>query len=180
MAAAARPPAPAARLRRPPPARSERRCLNASTAVLYSGWLNVRVPSHGATARTHLLDVLRADTFVAGTYWPSDCGGGGRCLLRKLQALGPVCAVRLDPQLTHAQLADRVGRAPHFKAIAAEFDYERTFKGLSVWAPLLGNGNLSVLRELNDYSRSLDLLSEHEGARGARYERVVFSRLEVR
>ena len=40
-----------------------------------SGWLNVSIPSEGATARRHLVDALGADLFVAGTYKPTDCAG---------------------------------------------------------------------------------------------------------
>ena len=50
--------------------------------------------------------------------------------------------------------------------------------GISIWAPVLGNRNLSVLRELHDYSRALTLVEAHERARGRPYARLVFSRLE--
>ena len=44
---------------------------NASeVAVLFSGWLAVRVPKRGALARRHLVDVLRADVLLAGTFLP--------------------------------------------------------------------------------------------------------------
>ena len=45
---------------------------------------------------------------------------------------------------------------------------------------MLGNGNLSVLRELHDYSRVLSVLRAHERTTraGRPYKRVVFSRLE--
>lgn len=57
---------------------------------------------------------------------------------------------------------------------------ENTHRGVNVWAPVLGNGNLSVLRELHDYSRALALMQSHErlSRRGIAYTRVVFSRLE--
>ena len=41
--------------------------------MLGLGWLNVRIPGAGATAGRHLIDVLGADVFVAGTYKPDDC-----------------------------------------------------------------------------------------------------------
>ena len=57
---------------------------------------------------------------------------------------------------------------------------------LNVYAPVLGNPNSSVMRELHDYARVFALMHRHEdemggpagGRGGRRYDRVVFSRLE--
>jgi hypothetical protein len=156
---------------------------NATVAVCYSGWLAVRVPQHGFLARQHLVDVLHADVFVAGTFWPSDCGAGGfdSCserLFNRLRGLRPFARTQLDPMLTIDALHSLVSRSPNWPQVKASFRPQSTFLGISVWAPLLGNGNLSVLRELHDYSRVIRLVALHERARRLAYERIVFSRLE--
>jgi hypothetical protein len=162
--------------------RPERRLSNTSSvAVCYSGWLAVRVPKRGAGARRHLLDVLAADAFVAGTYLPPEmaaCGGQTKCLLRRLDGLRPITRARVDPMLSVEDLRRLVTVSPNWPAVSKHFDHRRTLNGISIWAPLLGDGNLSVLRELNDYSRVFRLVEEYERARGLPYERVVFSRLE--
>ena len=114
-------------------------------AVCFSGWLAVRVPQRGASARRHLIDVLGADVFVAGTYWPHDaCAPGASeskrsaCLLRRLQGLGPLTRTALDPMLTHDDLRRLVSRSPNWPAVVAAFREASTFGGISVWAPLLG------------------------------------------
>ena len=163
----------------------------ADVAVCFSGWLAVRVPQQGARARKHLVDVLGADVLVAGTFLPSDCGSGysrrereaparTACLLRRLEGLRPFARVRVDPMLTKPQLRRLVSASPNWPRVSSAFREENTMAGVTIWAPLLGNGNLSVLRELHDYSRVLSVLKAHERiARAGRpYKRVVFSRLE--
>ena len=154
-------------------------------AVCYSGWLAVRIPQRGATARRHLVDVLGADVVVAGTFLPTDACAASNvepsarsaCLLRRLHALRPV-RTRIDPMLTIDDLHRLVTRSPNWPAVSSGFKRERTFGGVSIWAPLLGDRNLSVLRELHDYSRGIRLVGELEGIQGWRYDRVCFSRLE--
>ena len=68
--------------------------------------------------------------------------------------------------------------SPSFARVSRDFNARETFNGVTIFAPVLGNHNVSVLRELSDYSRSLALCEEHERARGRQYERLVFSRLE--
>ena len=159
-------------------------------AVCFSGWLSVRVPKRGALARQHLIDVLSADVLVAGTYLPSDCrgtkldsdGSPRTCLLRRLEALRPLARVEIDPMLDHSQLHKLVSASPNWPRVQREFraDNKNVHRGVTIWAPLLGNGNLSVLRELHDYSRAYQLLERHEKTdrKGQLYRRVVFSRLE--
>ena len=167
---------------------------NASIAVLYSGWLSVHVPEQGLDARHNLVDILGADVFVAGTYLPSErqecqrqrAARGNlesaiyRCLFRRLKGLRPFARARADPMLTTSELHRRVARSPHWKLVSGRFDPRATMDGVNVFAPVLGNGNLSVLRELHDYHRALRLVEAHEAQRrGARrYARLVFSRLE--
>ena len=154
-------------------------------AVLYSGWLSVRTPKRGFAARHNLIDVLAADVFIAGTYLPNeyrDCQQRTQCLLRRLDGLRPFTRVRVDPMLTLPELQRRVAQSPNWPAVSKQFVSEKTHYGINVFAPVLGNGNLSVLRELHDYSRALRLVEVHEkssdGRGGRRYSRLVFSRLE--
>lgn len=155
-------------------------------AVCYSGWLAVRIPKRGASARRYLVDVLGADVFVAGTFLASDACASqhagadlrSACLLRRLHSLRPYTRTRIDPMLSVDDLRGLVTRSPNWPRVSAEFRPERAFGGISVWAPLLGNGNLSVLRELHDYSRVVQLVVQHETIVGRRYDRVCFSRLE--
>ena len=49
-----------------------------------------------------------------------------------------------------------------------------------MYSPLLGDPSLSVLRELHDYQRCLQLVEQVEVQRHEQYERVVWSRLEYR
>lgn len=135
-------------------------------AVCFSGWLGVSVPRRGLTSRRHLVDVLKADVFVAGTWLPTDCGtesspmpqrvrtGDGNalhddmkaCLLRRIQGLQPLTATRLDRMLSVPEIRSRIERSPHWQWVSAHFDASRFHDGISVWSPLLGNGNLSVVR----------------------------------
>lgn len=103
---------------------------NTSVAVLFSGWLNVVIPSNGADARRHLVNVLNADVFVAGTFKPSDCRrGNGRCLLRRLRQLAPLTRISLAPMLVHAQLRERAMASPAFSKVAETFKASETFQG---------------------------------------------------
>ncbi len=155
-------------------------------AVCFSGWLAVRIPKRGATARRHLVDVLNADVFVAGTFLPSDACAvqhaqseqRSECLLRRLHALRPFARTRIDEMLSIDDLRRRITQSPNWASVSSSFRSTSTFGGVNVWAPLLGDRNLSVLRELNDYSRAIRLVGEHERGVGRRYERVCFSRLE--
>lgn len=166
-----------------------------SIAACFAGWLHVNMlPRTKSLVRQNFVDVIGADVFVAGTFSSiphspkfhmPDCSAGqstrgGRnstsCLLARLTHLLPITRWRLDSMLTHQQLLERVQTSPHWTNISASFAGTR--RGLTIWAPLLGNPRLSVLREQHDLSRVLDLVVEHERSRGYRYERVVWSRLE--
>ena len=157
-----------------------------SVAVAFSGWLNVTIPADGREARRFLVEPLGADVFVAGTYLESDCPSGapaeadGQCLLHGLRHLRPLTRVQLSPMLTFAQLSAHAHAAPAFAPVSRAFKYGETFKGLSIFSPVLGNPNVSFMRELHDMHRLLALLQTHERERGAPYERVVWSRLEFR
>ncbi|KAL1507088.1 hypothetical protein AB1Y20_007947 [Prymnesium parvum] len=149
-------------------------------AACFCGWLRVSVPAFGLLAKTFLLEPLRAEVFLAGTYLPDDCpDGGGDCLLERVRRLGPRRATSLEPMLTRAQLAKMMEQAAAFQNVSSSFDRELTFHGLNVFAPVLGTRRASVLRELHDYSRALKLVAAEESARAdVQYTHVVFSRLE--
>lgn len=167
-------------------------------AVCFAGWLNVNIPDNGASARANLVDALAADAFLAATYkpprWPErpfqpDChlrrrraasavSHEAQCLLNRIEGLKPFAGFRIDRMLTRKQLLRRVQAQPHWDNISQEFDYKKTIYGITMWAPVLGSERLSVLREQHDLSRVMDLLEANERARGARYRRVVWSRLE--
>ena len=154
----------------------------ADVAVLFSGWLNVVIPDRGAQARASLVDPLGADVIVAGTFRPSDCPNKrharGQCLLPRLRGLEPISKLGLSPMLRMRELRAHAEASPSFARVSRDFNARETFNGVTIFAPVLGNHNVSVLRELSDYSRSLALCEEHERARGRQYERLVFSRLE--
>ena len=172
-----------------------------TVAVLYAGWLSVRVPQRGEAARRNLINVLGADVFVAGTYLPAeraDCErrqrtdlkstggsheasiGATKCLFRRLEALRPFARARAERMLTESELRQRLQRSPHWPRVVARFQASKTADGITIFAPVLGDRNLSVLRELHDYSRSIRLVEAHEARKrgGTRYARIVFSRLE--
>ena len=69
--------------------------------------------------------------------------------------------------LTHAELRRAAKAAPGFAAVAATFQVSETYHGLNVFAPVLGNGNASVMRELHDYARVHALMCRHEEAEAA-------------
>jgi len=150
-------------------------------ALAFSGWLNVTIPDEGRDARRFLADPLGADVFVAGTYLPTDCADSvGQCLLQRLHHLEPLAGVQLAPMLTHEQLVAHAHSAPAFGPISRSFKVKETFKGLNLFAPVLGNHNVSCMRELHDLHRVFALIVAHERHRGSAYERLVFSRLEFR
>ena len=161
--------------------------------MCFSGWLNVRIPRSGLTVRKHLLDILGAEALVAGTYIPfgydddgdsrtADCiDGSGGCLLPRIQELR-ADNVTLFPMVTRRELAARLDGAPTFRRVKAAHQAAGGSNvlnsGVSIYSPVLGDSKLSVLRELLGYSRCHTMLREREAQRGARYERVVWSRIE--
>ena len=94
---------------------------NSHIAVCYAGWMNVNVPERGATARRHLVDVLDADVFLAGTFLSKGqfatkhCKG--KCLLKKVSGLAPFTSTRMDPMLSRHDLFRLIQRAPHWDQI---------------------------------------------------------------
>ena len=122
------------------------RTIPASVAVTFSGWLNVTIPDGGRDARRFLVDPLGADVFVAGTFLPTDCaaGDGGRCLLRRLRHLQPLTGVDMAPMLTRAQLTAHVHAAPAFGPVSRHFKLREMFKGLNLFAPVLGRSRCLV------------------------------------
>lgn len=153
-------------------------------AVAFTGWLNVHIPSGGREAQRNLIRPLGADTFVAGTFLPGDCkkqvSAPGGCLINRFHGLQPITSIELTPMLSHEQLKRHAESAPAFDAVSRGFRVEQTFDGVVMFAPVLGNPNVSVMRELHDCHRALALIARHEAAREWRYTRVVFSRLEFR
>lgn len=123
---------------------------------------------------------------VAGTFGPTDCHvtSGVRawaddaCLLARLRGLQPITRYALRPMLTLAELRTYAHGAPAFAAIEARFNATETYNGVNMFAPVLGNPRVSVMRELADLANVLQLLKEHEESRGSRYSRLVYSRLE--
>lgn len=148
--------------------------------MCFSGWIGRGVPGAGLSAKQYLIDALAADAFLAATYTETDCPDGrGECLLDRLSKLGPLTGLRLDPMLSHAQLVANVSGFPQFAIVAAAYDRKTNFKGLNVFAPVLGNRKLSVLRQIHDYWRVFQMVVAHEKHRGRRYDRLVHARLEM-
>ena len=128
----------------------------AAVAVCLSGWLNVSIPAAGQLTRQYLVDPLKADVFVAGTYRAeSDCAA---CLRERLRGLQPIRGLDVATMLTRDELASMMNSSPHFGAVKSAFDVSKTYNSLvgfaHIFSPLLGSG-ASVLREYHDYSRVL-------------------------
>ena len=172
-----------------------------TVAVLYAGWLSVRVPQRGEAARRNLINVLGADVFVAGTTCPLSEQIVSDASAQTSKA--PVAAMKhrlARPSACsegskhcahlHAHEPNECSRSPSCGSdssvhliglvVAARFQASKTADGITIFAPVLGDRNLSVLRELHDYSRSIRLVEVHEARKrgGTRYARIVFSRLE--
>lgn len=149
-------------------------------AVMYCEWLGRPFPGGGRSARRHLVDPLGAEVLIAGTFLQRDCeGGGGGCFLQRVEGLRPLAATRLDPMLSLDELRQLVSHAPHWPAVLRAFDPALSWRGLTPWSPLLGNANVSILRQLHDCARCLTLLQQTERARGSAFRRVMVSRLEA-
>ena len=134
-------------------------------AVMYCEWLGRPFPGGGRSARRHLVDPLGAEVLIAGTFLQRDCeGGGGGCLLQRVEGLRPLAATRLDPMLSLDELRQLVSHAPHWPAVLRAFDPALSWRGLTPWSPLLGNANVSILRQLHDCARCLTLLDYHLAA----------------
>lgn len=85
--------------------------------------------------------------------------------------------------LSHLELYALVRRAPHWNLTASEYheleeSHTQNWHKANIWAPVLGDRGVSVLREAHDLLRALRLLVQHEARRGAQYKHVAFSRLE--
>lgn len=149
-------------------------------AVAYSGYLNLAIPEAGATARRNLIQPLRADVLVAGSYKADDCGGGPdySCLWSRLHGLGPLAGRSLSRKLTDGEIRAALLRTPHFAAVARAFKMSHTFHGITNWTPILGSPKAHMIHQIRDYALLLELIRTTERARGATYERIIFSRLE--
>ena len=151
-----------------------------TVAVCFSGWIGRGVPGAGQSAKQHLIDTLAADAFLAATYAETDCPDRrGDCLLDRVSRLQPLTGLLLEPMLTHAQLVANVSSFPQFATVAAAYNRKTNFKGLNVFAPVLGNRKLSVLRQLHDYWRVFKMVVAQETHRRRRYDRLVHARLEM-
>ena len=151
-----------------------------TVAAAFCGYLNLAIPEAGATARRYLIQPLRADVLVAGSHKASDCGGGPdySCLWSRLAGLGPLAARSLSRKLTDDEIREAVQLMPHYATVAGAFRMSHTFHGITNWTPLLGSPKAHMIHQIRDYALLLELIRTAERARGAAYERVVFSRLE--
>ena len=162
---------------------------DSDVAVVFSGWLAVAVPRRGESTRDNLISPLHADAFLAATYLPSDCqraadgppaGHGGDCLLPNIDALRPwLVALSIERMLSRRRLRAMLElSAPRLLRDALSAQLAQSAPAYNIFNPVVGNRNISCLRELHDYARVLRLLGTHEARRRREYERVVFSRLE--
>ena len=172
---------------------------NLGVAVVYCGYIGVAVPHGGRAAREYMIDVLKADVLVAGTYTAKDCVADGAVevglgetiaragqwascadrLWSRLDGLEPIAARSLELKWTREQLNASVGAAPAFARVAGAYSDRDTYHGLTIWSPVLGSPTGHMLHQLRDYARAHDLLVRRELQQGGRYARVVFSRLEL-
>jgi hypothetical protein len=177
-----------------------------SAAVCFPGWLGVNVPDAGESIRRQLVVPLGADVLLALTYAASDkCRDEASCRVNdRLRQLQPFSAVSLTPMLSIPQLVERMEGLPHWRRIlkvyrsrlsktrcfrrtgwsvnnitSSPYECTGTYGGNTIFAPVLGASHLSVLRELHDVARCLELVSSHEKQRGAQYERIIQSRIDL-
>ena len=80
--------------------------------------------------------------------------------------------------LSLAALTEIAERAPAFPEIKRRFNTSQTYYGLNMFAPVLGNPRVSVMRQLHDLWRVLRLVEAREAHMGRRFSRLVHSRLE--
>ena len=157
---------------------------SSDTAVIFSGWLGVTVPQdRGRAIRANLIDVLRADVIIAGTYLEEDCPGDASCALlwMRLAALSPFAATLIEPMPSREWLSDMMDKyMPMWPTVKAAFErnVNRTYAGLNLFSPLIGNQVANVIREMVSYERAYTLMRSLELRRKRAYEFVVFSRLE--
>ena len=151
---------------------SELRPGDSGVAITFCGYLGVAVPAGGSLALRMLIDPLRADVFVAGSYNEGDCTPSElreeRCLWPRLRGLEPITRRSLVRKPSRAELEAQVRRAPHFGAVkrAVEQAEQRghLFNSWNTWTPVLALPRGHFLRQLGDYSRALSLLEAHAGA----------------
>lgn len=179
-----------------------------SVAVCFSGYHRVRpgrgIRQHlieplGA-------DLLLALSYRRDDGCSSFDGCGAR--QRFVGALGPVARSSWELQPTVAELVSTLESLPHWPAVLAAFNSSRGsvqragctrdtkwsrarswtspyrcprlshVNGNTIFAPVLGAPSLNVLHQFLAQSQCLALLSAHERAAGASFDRVVHSRLE--
>ena len=95
------------------------------------------------------------------------------------RALEPIAKRELTRKLRDGEIRDMLLRSPHFRTVAKAFRASETSFGMTTWSPLLGTSKGHMIHQIRDYSLLFQLLVRHERQRGASYQRVIFSRLEL-
>ena len=144
------------------------RSVVSAVAVCLSGWLGRALPGGGASVRTHVIDELNADAFLAATYDVGDCPfGGSECLMANVAGLRPFTAVSMERMISLDGLRTMVRRWPRFADVKVAYNF--SWFGLTPFAPVLGNPRVSILRQLHDYFRVFQLVVLEEKRRSATF-----------
>ena len=167
----------------------------ARVAVCVGGWLELSIPRRAQSVRDHVLSVLPAEAFVAGTLRGNVTDARVAAALDGIGTLRPFARASVIPMPTPAQLRTELEASTHFreyeiqasKGGSGRFNWvDPAFNDPRRWipimmSPVLGNPHGNTLQELHYQSRCIRMVGEHErsAARGGRqYERVMFTRLE--
>ena len=166
----------------------------ARVAVCVGGWLELSIPRRAQSVRDHVLSVLPAEAFVAGTLRGNVTDARVAAALDGIGTLRPFARASVIPMPTPAQLRTELEASTHFreyeiqasKGGSGRFNWvDPAFNDPRRWipimmSPVLGNPHGNTLQELHYQSRCLDLIGAHEAGerRGVAYERVMFTRLE--
>ena len=170
----------------PPTARAP-----AAVALCIGGLLELTIPQRGQSVADHVLSVLQPDVFVAGTLKGRPGPKRVARALEEIGALRPFARVSVIRMPTVAVLREALQASGHWEEFlrTASGKGSGQVPGMSAdkrkWLPLttspvIGNPKGNTLQELHYQSRCIDMVGAHEteARRGAKYERVMFTRLE--
>ena len=169
--------------------------------MVFGGWWRVALRDGGANIRQNVIEPLRADVLMALTYRTDDaCNSTSSCNLdARFAGLGPIAALQLERQLTTMEFAEKLEQRESWEVMWRHFEAgpfrcrrhrapnapAHTYScarmrenGNAFTAPVVGNPALHVLHEQYAQSRLLRMLAAEEARRSARYDAIVWTRLE--
>jgi len=171
-------------------------------AILYASWFNVSVVRKGANILNNVVKPLGADVLLALSYQDNDqCASPAACRKHAFEKLNrleeSIAVLDMVRQPTPDDLKRAATMAPSWIQLATRFSkvfgckYEGSINssipvcsnlpedGNSFLAPIVGGKKYHVLQEFWMQARALSLLTSREREMGFRYQRVIWSRLEM-